>query len=308
MPTVRRRSGRHQSANRRSPVVNVLIIACSVLVSMCIAFGNPTLWSIESSAQTEELQEEMVEQKPGSNPLASEQFYSGDIVVTGEYKAISQSDDASRVHNIELAAKAIDGETIQPGETFSFNSFVGDTSNDERYEVAPVIFGSEISYERGGGICQVSTALYMAALKADLDIVERHPHSMVVDYAPIGLDATLNYGEMDLRITNSSNSPVEIVAVAEGQMVTVRLLGSALETGLTIDASSKVKKVERLTQKRPSSDSSENSVSEVYTVESYRIYYKDGIKVNEELLAINEYVVNDSTSVSLPEGGFDPAK
>ena len=87
------------------------------------------------------------------------------------------------------------------------------------------LYSSGLGSSDGGGICQVSTALYIAAVKADLEIVERHPHSVPSDYAPIGLDATIVYGSRDLRIKNNTDFPITIYAKAVGQTVSVNLLG-----------------------------------------------------------------------------------
>lgn len=181
----RRANDKHNHL-QRTPI---LVMGCSLLIACCIAFGG-TNWT--ASAQPSE------DQLPEQNAIVEPGYYQETI---GSYEAISQSDDDERAENLRLAAEAINGYVIEPGATFSFNEVVGDTTAERGYKEAPVLYSSGLGSSDGGGICQVSTALYIAAVKADLEIVERHPHSVPSDYAPIGLDATIVYGSRDLRIT-----------------------------------------------------------------------------------------------------------
>lgn len=205
----RRANDKHNHL-QRTPI---LVMGCSLLIACCIAFGG-TNWT--ASAQPSE------DQLPEQNAIVEPGYYQETI---GSYEAISQSDDDERAENLRLAAEAINGYVIEPGATFSFNEVVGDTTAERGYKEAPVLYSSGLGSSDGGGICQVSTALYIAAVKADLEIVERHPHSVPSDYAPIGLDATIVYGIRDLRIKNNTDFPITIYAKAVGQTVSVNLLG-----------------------------------------------------------------------------------
>ena len=191
----RRANDKHNHL-QRTPI---LVMGCSLLIACCIAFGG-TNWT--ASAQPSE------DQLPEQNAIVEPGYYQETI---GSYEAISQSDDDERAENLRLAAEAINGYVIEPGATFSFNEVVGDTTAERGYKEAPVLYSSGLGSSDGGGICQVSTALYIAAVKADLEIVERHPHSVPSDYAPIGLDATIVYGSRDLRIKNNTDFPKSIL-------------------------------------------------------------------------------------------------
>lgn len=220
----RRANDKHNHL-QRTPI---LVMGCSLLIACCIAFGG-TNWT--ASAQPSE------DQLPEQNAIVEPGYYQETI---GSYEAISQSDDDERAENLRLAAEAINGYVIEPGATFSFNEVVGDTTAERGYKEAPVLYSSGLGSSDGGGICQVSTALYIAAVKADLEIVERHPHSVPSDYAPIGLDATIVYGSRDLRIKNNTDFPITIYAKVVGQTVSVNLLGKPRDDGITIDATSRV--------------------------------------------------------------------
>lgn len=113
-----------------------------------------------------------------------------------------------RLRNIDVAIKAINKVTLQPGETFSFNNTVGPRTAERGYEKALIIIKKEKALGYGGGICQVSTTMYNAAIGAGLEIVERHEHDNEVGYVKLGDDATVNYGSLDLKIKNNMDTPI----------------------------------------------------------------------------------------------------
>ncbi|MDR0405602.1 MAG: VanW family protein [Clostridiales bacterium] len=125
----------------------------------------------------------------------------------------------SRVKNITLAANAVNKAAVMPGETFSFNKTVGPRTAAKGYEKALVIMKKEKVLGYGGGICQVSTALYNAAKRAGLEIVERHEHNGEVGYVKLGDDATVTYDALDLKIKNTKEIPVKFrVTVGENSV------------------------------------------------------------------------------------------
>jgi vancomycin resistance protein YoaR len=297
------------------------ILVCSVALSLYMALGTdmPLMDSDLpgpsdiSSGQTVQNDPDPSQGKPSQPETPSDSqkpAITEQTVVISEYKAVSQSTNQARATNIAWAVQAIDGRTIAPGATFSFNDAVGDTEADERYLEAPVVDGANMQYARGGGICQVSTALYIAALSADLRIDERHPHTVAVDYAPPSLDATLDYGTLDLKITNTSAYPVTIVATAQGQTVTVGLKGHALDNGLAIEAISKViGYYDAAGNSQDLNNLGNIAPGEMYCkAESYRVYYLNGVKTKDELLAQDTYVVYEGTAIKTTEGGVDPTK
>ena len=121
-----------------------------------------------------------------------------------------------RVHNIELAASKINGRLIPPGEIFSFNDALGDVSAATGFQPAYIIKGGRTVLGDGGGVCQVSTTLFRAALNSGLPIVERHAHSYRVSYyeqeSPAGLDATVFAPSYDLKFKNDTLNYILIQA------------------------------------------------------------------------------------------------
>lgn len=125
----------------------------------------------------------------------------------------------NRAHNVGLAAKFLTGSVIAPGQTLSFNDTVGERSAERGFRSAPVIASGRIRSGMGGGVCQVSTTLHMAALEAGLEIVEHRTHSRPSSYAPAGLDATVAWGSIDYQVRNPYAHPVRVLAwTIDGQM------------------------------------------------------------------------------------------
>ena len=127
---------------------------------------------------------------------------------------------AASIANMELAIKAANGTVVNPGETFSFNEMTGDTTNGYEhnypngvtgsYQPSKAIVKGKFEDQYGGGICQASTTLYMCALKADMEVVERYAHQYASIYADRGLDATVDYGNLDMKFKNNRDYPIYI--------------------------------------------------------------------------------------------------
>ncbi len=145
-----------------------------------------------------------------------------------------------RTINISVAAAALNGAVVLPGDVFSFNDRVGIRSASMGYKEAPVIYEGRKVKDLGGGVCQVSSTLHAAALFGQMETVERRPHSLVPKYVSPGYDATVAFpascetggpcGKIDLKIRNPYPVPIEIHAetgqAPDGKMkLSVSLLG-----------------------------------------------------------------------------------
>ncbi|MGH9551964.1 MAG: VanW family protein [Terriglobales bacterium] len=128
--------------------------------------------------------------------------------------------------NIQNAAQAVDGTVVQPGEEFSFNRVVGPRTSPRGYLAAPSYVGREAPPTMGGGICLLSSALYIDALHTGLNIVERNPHMRVIHSVPAGFDATVWYGRYDLRFKNSLDCPLEVTTKYTPDALTVEIKGN----------------------------------------------------------------------------------
>lgn len=132
----------------------------------------------------------------------------------------------SRVYNVAHAASKLNGVLIKPGETFSFVNTLGDISALTGYKQAYVIQGNQTVLGDGGGVCQVSTTFFRAALNAGLPIVERHPHSYRVSYyeqgSDPGIDATIYHPTVDIKIKNDTPGHILIQTIADTKNMTLR--------------------------------------------------------------------------------------
>jgi vancomycin resistance protein VanW len=126
-----------------------------------------------------------------------------------------------QINNAGRAALDLDGTIIPPGCVFSFNKLVGARDGEKGYARAPMIDDSGYLQEiPGGGICQLATTIYNAALYAGLEIVERHPHSRAVSYVPPGRDATIATWRKDLKLRNPHRLPLVLRIVMKDRRMT----------------------------------------------------------------------------------------
>lgn len=125
-------------------------------------------------------------------------------------------------NNALLAGRDLDGVIIPPGGTFSFNQRVGARDRGKGYAAAPYLTSDGLLVDTpGGGICQLASTIYNAALLAGLEVVERHPHSRAVSHVPPGRDATISSWRKDLKLKNPFPSPLLLRISAEGERLTV---------------------------------------------------------------------------------------
>ena len=153
--------------------------------------------------------------------------------------------DKDRNANIALSASALNGRVVLPGETMSFNECTGQRTGAKGYREAGAIAGGVLVDDTGGGVCQTSSTLFNAVVRADLKIVERSAHSWPSNYVEKGEDATVNWPSLDFVFKNEGEFPVFVVAWYENQQVTVEIYGQMLPDGMTIDLESKVIKTIR---------------------------------------------------------------
>ena len=143
----------------------------------------------------------------------------------GHYTTHFGGTGANRGSNIAIAAGRIDGTLLAPNEVFSYNKIVGPRIASAGFKDAPVILKGELVPGIGGGICQVSSTLYNAALLSNLKIVRRSHHAFPVHYLPAGRDATVVDGSIDFQFQNNTDSPIYIRASATRGTLSFRILG-----------------------------------------------------------------------------------
>ncbi len=133
--------------------------------------------------------------------------------------------DSDRTYNLKVGASKLNGYMLKPHQLFSFNGVVGDRTEKEGYRVAPVISGGELIDGLAGGMCQIASTLHAAAFFAGLEVVRSTPHSRPSVYIPMGLDSTVVYPSVDLKLRNPYDFPIVIHYVVNQGSVKVELLG-----------------------------------------------------------------------------------
>lgn len=214
-----------------------------------------------------------------------------------KYKTISSfttntTANQNRNTNVRLAAEAISGTVIKPGQEFSFNGTVGQRTEAKGYKGAAAYNNGEVVQEIGGGVCQVSTTLYNAVFKAGLKISSRRSHTFEPSYVTPGRDATVSWDQPDFKFINNSSTAIGLRASYADQKVTVSVYGiPILEDGITWDLDSK--KVEDLGTPNPTyeEDQTLQPGEEVIKSkgsagsrwETYKVVYKNGKEISREL-------------------------
>jgi len=214
-------------------------------------------------------------------------------VVMGEFSTkfvFRTPDTQDRAHNINLAASKVNGYIIEPGGVFSYNQAVGPRTEKRGFREAHAIVNKVMVDEMGGGICQISGTLHAAAYYAGLEINEYHPHSRASTYITPGLDATVSWGSLDLKILNPFPFPVTIrTEISESptkwggklKILTVRIIGKKKYSVEVILETIKSKPFYRATVRR------------LDEPVGYRFIYQPGTK---------EYLIHRSRTRTLADG------
>ena len=147
-----------------------------------------------------------------------------------EFSTRYDASNWGRSENLKIATRKIDGTVLMPGQQFSFNGVVGERTVQEGYKNAAIFAGDTVVDGLAGGICQVSSTLYNAALLADLQIDERYNHSFKTSYLEVGRDATVVYGIKDFKFTNTRSYPIKIEGEAANGVVNFAIYGIEEDT------------------------------------------------------------------------------
>ncbi len=214
-----------------------------------------------------------------------------------------------RTKNVELALSFVNGKILMPGEEFSYNDVVGERTYERGFKDAKIYVSGEVVDGIGGGICQVSTTLYMAALRADLEITSRRNHRFTVDYAPLGEDATVVYGQVDFKFRNNTEYPIRIDCELKDQKVDLSLMGNQVTENKEVKLETKVLSktpFQTVTEYdetlAPDQTKTKNGGYTGYKTETYRVVYIDGKEVSRTFENKSTYTKLDKVILS----GTDP--
>ena len=262
--------------------------------------GEENGFAIDQDKLASDILEALSEKKFDASIEASGSVTAPEITAASakeKYKTIgtfttTTTSNKNRNTNIRLAAEALNGTVVKPGEEFSFNGTVGQRTEAKGYKGAAAYNNGEVVQEIGGGVCQVSTTLYNAVFKAGLKISSRRSHTFEPSYVTPGRDATVSWDQPDFKFINNSSTAIGLRASYADQKVTVSVYGiPILDDGITWDLESK--KVEDLgvpepeyvedQTLEPGVEKTVSSGSSGSRWETYKEIYKDGKEISREL-------------------------
>ena len=206
----------------------------------------------------------------------------------------------NRKTNVKLAAQYCDGTILMPGESFSYNLGVGELTEERGFLPGPSYADGESVLDMGGGICQVSSTLYMACLYANLEIDERHCHPYPASYVPAGLDATVAWGGCDFVFTNDTDYPIKITTTYDGYSTSCTIWGTVTEP-FSVELYTETLETEPYETKYELDKSLgkdeqilDTTGIEGLTIQSYRrVYDGEGNVISDNPEAVSVYSVRD---------------
>ena len=202
------------------------------------------------------------------------------------------TDNNNRNTNVRLAAEALNGTIVQPGEEFSFNSVIGQRTAEKGYQEAAAYNSGAVVQELGGGVCQISSTLYRVVFQAGMEVTFRRSHTFEPNYVTPGQDAAISWEQPDFRFVNTSDKPIGILASYADRKATVSIFGvPVLEDGVVWDlASEKVEEIDPPEPEyvedptlAPGTETTIKAATKGSRWDTYKVVYKDGQEVERTL-------------------------
>jgi vancomycin resistance protein YoaR len=224
----------------------------------------------------------------------------------GSYTTNYSTSSAGRCANISVAAGKINGTVLYPGEEFSVGQTIGPLTAAGGYELAGAYENGQTVQSYGGGVCQVSTTLYNAVLKAELEVTQRSNHSMIVTYVKPSMDAAIAGDYKDLVFENDTDAPIYVQGIYNsGGSITFNIYGhDTRKAGHSVKYESKTIKTTPVKTQTKKDSSKPVGYSEVessghvgYVAELWKITYEDGKQVSKELIHTSTYAMSPTIVV-----------
>lgn len=226
--------------------------------------------------------------------------------VLGTYTTNYNTSGANRSANVANGCRLVNGTTIYPGEEFSMYNAVKPFSTDNGYYMAGSYLNGQVVDSLGGGICQVSSTLYNAVLLAELNVTERHPHSMIVTYVPRSADAAIAESSgKDFRFTNNTNHPIYIEGYTSGKNITFTIYGvEERSADRTVEYVSETLEQNVPTTEKIIADAGQGvgyisiqSAHIGYKARLWKVVYENGVEVSREEVNSSSYSMTPRTAV-----------
>ena len=207
-----------------------------------------TGWNLDADALVDQLEKMIREGQSGRvsvepavvEPEVSREQLEHSTVLLGECYTSLENSSSSRTSNVNLALSFFNFMTIQPGAKVSFNKVVGKRTELNGFKQAPEYAGTTIQTGIGGGTCQASTTVYGAVIRAGLEILERHRHTMTVGYVPGSQDAAVNDSDKDMRFRNTTENTLYVFAYVDSnkELAVCKIFGQPIDPTVYIDVES----------------------------------------------------------------------
>lgn len=248
-------------------------------------------WNSEESSGTLELKTVISEPEGSAEELA----YVKDLL--GSFSTSFSTSGANRSKNVNSGAEHINGTVLYPGEQFSTYETVAPFTAENGYAMAGSYLNGEVVDSMGGGICQVSTTLYNAVLRAELEVTERSPHSMIVHYVRLSEDAAIAGTYKDFKFVNSTDYPIYIEGfTTPDKKITFNIYGKETRDSNRTISFESVKVSETpaatvLTENAgaPLGSKSVSSGSTGYVAELYKVVKVNGVETDRTLVNKSNY-------------------
>ena len=235
-------------------------------------------------------------------PMVTRSYLEASYTLRASAETSFKGSDSNRIHNIKKGTALINGTVLKPGDVFSANDVLGVRTSKNGWKDAGAYVGGAVDKQPGGGVCQLSSTLYNAAVKADLEIVYRRNHSMPVSYIKNGLDATINSvgNIIDFKFKNNTSADILIRGVISGKNVRFEIYGLPFATTEYDEIKLSSKKTKTIEPEGPILETLDMTLApgtqEVKVArqdgslwQSYKNYYLNGELVKSEKLATSTY-------------------
>ncbi|MBQ2770522.1 MAG: VanW family protein, partial [Clostridia bacterium] len=235
-------------------------------------------------------------------PMVTRSYLEASYTLRASAETSFKGSDSNRIHNIKKGTALINGTVLKPGDVFSANDVLGVRTSKNGWKDAGAYVGGAVDKQPGGGVCQLSSTLYNAAVKADLEIVYRRNHSMPVSYIKNGLDATINSvgNIIDFKFKNNTSADILIRGVISGKNVRFEIYGLPFATTEYDEIKLSSKKTKTIEPEGPILETLDVTLApgtqEVKVArqdgslwQSYKNYYLNGELVKSEKLATSTY-------------------
>ncbi len=206
------------------------------------------------------------------------------------------SGTTARRGNVKLAGSAVNGTILNPGDIFDYNKVVGQRTAAKGYGAAGTYVNGETVNTIGGGICQVSSTIYLTSLRSNLEIVTRANHRFWPGYIPLGMDATVSWGGPEFRFKNNTNYPIRIDVSYVNNKLTVTFMGTKTDdtyvemTYKQVGYTARPVVYEETDSLPYGTQKVKQSGHDGYKVETYRnVYAGDGTLISSKLEAVSNY-------------------